>query len=152
MLIMCVRGWLLIKVDTDSMVINQMICNNTNHMFFSDVYIAWGIATWTAPRPSWILYPKDDTLHWSRCCSRRIRLHVILNGIVWWIWPLRAWPFPWRCHNQSYPFKKKTKSKILERNIKLYQHNYHHFETKIKTAIRIEEFRENNLRVQREKK
>ena len=38
--------------------------------------------------------------------------------------------------------RKKTKRKILERNIKLYQHNYHHFETKIKTAIRIEEFRE----------
>merc|ERR1712203_1157872 len=29
------------------------------------------------------LYPKDATIHWSRCCSRRIRLHVILNGIVW---------------------------------------------------------------------
>merc|ERR1712156_1177089 len=48
--------------------------------------------------------------------------------------------------------RKKTKRKILERNIKLYQHNYHHFETKIKTAIRIEEFRDKNLRVQRETK
>merc|ERR1712079_44129 len=47
--------------------------------------------------------------------------------------------------------RKKNKKKILERNIKLYQHNYHHFETKIKTAIRIEEFREKNL-IKHEKK
>merc|ERR1712156_504105 len=48
--------------------------------------------------------------------------------------------------------RKKTKRKILERNIKLYQHNYHHFETKIKTAIRIEEFREKKKVIKHEKK
>merc|ERR1712008_533639 len=63
-----------------------------------------------------ILYPKDATIHWSRCCSRRIRLHVILNGIVWRIRSLNPKRsqnlFEKECREKKRKQKRDTNTKL----------------------------------------
>ena len=118
---------------------------NTILFLFSDVYIAWGIATWTAPRPSWILYPKDATIHWSRCCSRRIRLHVILNGIVWRIRSLNS-------KRSQKSFWKKSQNLFENATTKLYQRKLPSNLKLFQDSYVIWRYTKKDKRVQREKK